>query len=210
MSHHLDLDVFYPIVPDVGWLSRIAPLGIRCAQLRLKDASEQEVRRQLSASIEISREHVFQLIVNDYWQEAIDIGADYIHLGQEDLADADLSAIKKAGLRLGISTHDDNELDIALAARPDYIALGPVLETTLKVMKWQPQGLDKVSQWKRRIGRVPLVAIGGITPFNAAEVLAAGADSVSVITDFFTHEDPEERIREWLVLIDGLRGKLAD
>jgi len=207
MTTRMDIDIFYPIVPDVAWLSRIARLGIRCTQLRLKDASEQEVRRQISASIEIARENVFQLIVNDYWKEAIDIGVDYIHLGQEDLAEADLAAIKKSGTRLGISTHDESELDIALAAKPDYIALGPIFETKLKAMKWHPQGLEKISEWKRRISSIPLVAIGGITPFSAAEVLAAGADSVAVITDFLTHEDPEERIREWLVLIDGLRGR---
>lgn len=205
MSQRLGLDIFYPIVPDVEWLIRIAPLGVRCVQLRLKDASPKEVRRQIAASIEIAREHVFQLIVNDYWSEAIDIGADYIHLGQEDLAVADLAAIKKAGMRLGISTHDKSELAVALAAEPDYIALGPVFETKLKVMKWDPQGLDRVGDWKQRIGKVPLVAIGGITPFNAGDVLKAGADSVSVITDYLTHADPEERIREWLVLMDGLR-----
>jgi len=209
MSEPIGLDIFYPIVPDVRWLARIAPLGVRCIQLRLKDASPKEVRRQISASVEITREHCCQLIVNDYWAEAIDIGADYIHLGQEDLAEADLAAIKKGGLRLGISTHDKAELDIALAAEPDYVALGPIYETKLKAMKWEPQGLERVTEWKSRIGRRPLVAIGGITPVLAADVLAAGADSVAVITDFLTHPDPEERIREWLVLIDGLRGRVS-
>lgn len=205
MSEHLGLDVFYPIVPDTVWLSRLVPLGVRTVQLRLKDAPEKEVRRQISASIEIARDNDCQLVVNDYWVEAIDIGADFIHLGQEDLAAADLPAIKKAGLRLGISTHDEAELDIALAAEPDYIALGPIYETKLKKMKWQPQGLTRVSEWKTRIGRIPLVAIGGITPARAPEVVAAGADSISVITDLMTHPDPEGRLHEWLVLSEGLR-----
>ncbi len=209
MSERLGLDLFYPIVPDVAWLDRIAPLGVRCIQLRLKDASPKEVRRQIAASIEITREHVCQLVVNDYWEEAIDIGANYIHLGQEDLAAADLAAIKKADVQFGVSTHDDAELDIALAAKPDYIALGPVFETKLKVMKWQPQGLERVSDWKSRIGRIPLVAIGGITPDRAPDVLAAGADYVSVITDFLTHPDPEQRVREWLVHMDGLRDRIG-
>lgn len=209
MSDRLGLDLFYPIVPNVAWLSRIVPLGIRCVQLRLKDASPKEVRRQISASIEIAREHVCQLVVNDYWKEAIDIGANYIHLGQEDLAGADLAAIKKAEIQLGISTHDEAELDIALAAQPDYIALGPIYETKLKVMKWQPQGLQRVKEWKARIGHIPLVAIGGLTPERAPAVLEAGADHVSVITDFLTHPDPEQRVREWLVHIDGLRDRLG-
>ena len=201
MRERTGLDVFYPIVPNLEWLARIVPLGVQTIQLRLKDASETEVRKQIFASIEIAHEYDCQLIINDYWVQAIDIGADYIHLGQEDLADADLSAIKGAGLKLGISSHDPDELEIALAAEPDYVALGPVFETKLKKMKWAPQGLDRVAQWKHRVGCLPLVAIGGITPARAPDVLAAGADAVSVITDFLTHPEPEMRVREWLALL---------
>lgn len=195
---------FYPIVPDVDWLQRVVPLGVRTVQLRLKNVGEREVRRQIAASIEITREHGCQLIVNDYWVEAIDIGADYLHLGQEDLAAADLPAIKKAGLKLGISTHDSGELEIAMAADPDYIALGPIYETKLKAMKWEPQGLDKVAEWKSRIGNIPLVAIGGLTPERSDGVIAAGANSLAVITDFFTHPDPEARVVQWQKWADGI------
>lgn len=189
---------FYPIVPDLAWLERLVPLGVETIQLRLKDASPAEVRRQISGSLDICRQHRCVFIVNDYWKEAIDLGAEYLHLGQEDLAVADVKAIKAAGMRLGISTHDHAELEIALSAAPDYIALGPVYETKLKAMKWSPQGLDKVRDWKSRIGDLPLVAIGGITPERAPGVIAAGADSVAVITDFFTHPEPEQRVRRWL------------
>ena len=149
--------------------------------------------------------HGCQLIVNDYWQEALALGADYIHLGQEDLAGADVAAIHAKGARLGISTHSEAELAIALAAKPDYVALGPIYETRLKVMKWAPQGLDRLADWKGRIGDLPLVAIGGITPERADGVLAAGADSVAVITDFFTHPDPPARVRQWLAWAEGVR-----
>lgn len=192
------LSLFYPIVPDLAWLERIVPLGVRTVQLRLKDAEPREVRRQIAASLELTRRHDCRLIVNDYWREAIDLGADYLHLGQEDLAEADVAAVRRAGMRLGISTHDEAELELALAAEPDYVALGPIYETKLKAMKWAPQGLDRIGEWKRRIGALPLVAIGGITPERAPGVVAAGADSVAVITDFFTHADPEARIRAWL------------
>lgn len=192
------LDVFYPIVPDSGWIQRIVPLGVRTVQLRLKDASGDEIRRQISESLDVCSAAGCQLIVNDYWREAIALGADYIHLGQEDLATADLSAIAASGCRLGISTHSHEELAVALAARPAYVALGPIYETTLKVMKWAPQGLDRIADWKRRIGTLPLVAIGGITPDRAPGALAAGADSLAVVTDFLTHPDPDARIREWL------------
>jgi len=199
------LDVFYPIVPDVAWLGRLIPLGVKTVQLRLKDAPPERVRREIGASLEICARHGCQLIVNDYWREALALGADYVHLGQEDLAAADLAAIQAKGVRLGISTHSEEELAIALAAAPSYVALGPIYETRLKAMKWAPQGLSRVTAWKKRIGALPLVAIGGLTPERADGVRDAGADSLAVITDFFTHADPDERVRQWLTWADGSR-----
>lgn len=192
------LDTFYPIVPDARWMARIVPLGVRTVQLRLKDASDDEVQGQVRDCLAIARRHGCQLIVNDYWQTAIEEGADYIHLGQEDLAAADLGAIRASGIRIGISTHDEAELETALAAKADYVALGPIYETKLKAMKWAPQGLERIGLWREQIGTLPLVAIGGITPDRASGVLAAGASSVAVITDFLTHSNPEQRILEWL------------
>jgi thiamine-phosphate pyrophosphorylase len=200
------LDVFYPIVPDVDWLSRVVALGVRTVQLRVKDAETGEVRRQIEAGLAVARAGGCQLIINDYWREAIEAGAEYIHLGQEDLGSANVGAIKAAGLRLGISTHSMDELDVALAAEPDYVALGPIYETKLKVMKWSPQGLETIGRWKARIGELPLVAIGGITPERAPGVMAAGAQSVAVITDFLTAADPEARIRLWLTWAAEVRG----
>lgn len=197
------LDVFYPIVPDLAWMERLVPLGVRTIQLRLKDASPDEVRRQIEGSLEVCRRYGCDLVVNDYWQDAIALGAGFVHLGQEDLGEADVAAIKAAGIKLGISTHSPEELDIALAAKPDYVALGPIYETKLKAMKWGPQGLDRITVWKRRIGALPLCCIGGITPERAPGVVAAGADSVAVITDFFTHADPAARVRQWLAWARG-------
>ena len=192
------LGVFYPVVPDVSWIERLAPLGVETIQLRLKDAAPAEVDRQIRASMAICQRHGCQLIVNDYWEAAIAAGADFLHLGQEDLAAADLARIKAAGLKLGVSSHDHAELAIALAAKPDYIALGPIYETKLKVMKWAPQGLERIRDWKNRIGTIPLCAIGGITPERAPGVLAAGADCVAVVTDFVTATDPDARVRQWV------------
>ena len=202
------LDVFYPIVPDATWVARIVPLGVRTLQLRVKDVSGADVRRQIVESLEIARRHGCQLIVNDFWREAIVAGADYVHLGQEDLATADVAAIKAVGMRLGISTHSEEELDIALAAGPDYVALGPIYETKLKAMKWAPQGLARISAWKARVGALPLVAIGGITPARAVGIVAAGADSVAVITDFMTAQHPEARIEMWLAWAKAQRRAL--
>jgi thiamine-phosphate pyrophosphorylase len=199
------LDVFYPIVPDVAWARRLVPLGVRTLQLRYKGDDISEIRRQIAETRALCIAHGCCLIVNDHWRAAIDVGADFVHLGQEDLAEADVAKIKAAGMRLGISTHDHDELAIALAAEPDYIALGPIWETKLKAMKWAPQGLARITDWKQRIGALPLCAIGGITPERAPSVLSAGADSVAVITDFFTHADPESRVRQWLAWADTVR-----
>ncbi len=199
------IDVFYPILPDFAWMQRIVPLGVKTVQLRLKEASPERIRREIGASLELCLEHDCQLIVNDYWREAISLGCDYVHLGQEDLEDADIATLKAAGLKLGISTHTEEELEIALAAEPDYVALGPIWETKLKPMRYGPQGLERITEWKRKVGRLPLVAIGGITPERADSVLSARADSVAIITDFFTHADPEGRVRQWLAWADKVR-----
>jgi thiamine-phosphate pyrophosphorylase len=194
------LHKFYPIVPDAAWAARIVPLGVKTIQLRVKDADEARVEQEIGAALTLCRAHDCQLIVNDYWRQAIDLGADFVHLGQEDLADADLAAIRRAGIKLGISTHTHEELQIALDADPDYVALGPIYETKLKVMKYAPQGLDRIGEWKRLIA-CPLVAIGGITLERAPAVLAAGADSIAVVTDVIVHPDPEQRVRDWLAAL---------
>jgi len=192
------LDIFYPILPDIAWLERLVPLGIRTVQLRLKDKAPNEVRRQISESLKLCAKHRCQLIVNDYWQEAIELGADYVHLGQEDLAAADLTRIRETRIKLGISTHSREELAVALVAEPHYVALGPIYETKLKVMRWEPQGLGRIGEWKALIGSLPLVAIGGLTLERAPGAVGAGAQSIAVITDIVTNPDPETRLRQWL------------
>ncbi|MBL8565584.1 MAG: thiamine phosphate synthase [Hyphomicrobiaceae bacterium] len=199
------LDVFYPILPDARWIERLVPLGIRTVQLRLKDADPEDVERQIAASLAVCRANDCQLIVNDHWREALAMGADYIHLGQEDLASADLAAIRRGGLRLGLSTHSPEELETALAASPDYVALGPIFETRLKAMKWAPQGLERLGAWRQRIGVLELVAIAGLTPQRASAALKAGADSAAVITDFMAAPDPVERVKSWLAWAAGER-----
>jgi thiamine-phosphate pyrophosphorylase len=198
------LDVFYPIVPDAAWAKRIVPLGVKTLQLRVKDATPDQIRAEIAETMAICAVHGCQLIVNDYWRDAIALGASDIHLGQEDLAEADLALIREAKLRFGISTHTPEELAIALEAQPDYVALGPIYETRLKAMKYPPQGLAKISDWKRMIS-CPLVAIGGITLERAPAVLDAGADSIAVVTDVIGHSEPERRVGEWLEWAKGVR-----
>lgn len=194
----MKLDPFYLIVDSAAWIERLVPLGVKLVQLRIKDMDQAGLRREIRAAKIICDRHGCQLIVNDYWQLAIDEGCDFVHLGQEDLAEADVKAIRHAGLKLGLSTHDDAELDTALAAAPDYVALGPVYPTILKAMKWAPQGLDRIAIWKQRVGTVPLIAIGGLNVERIAGVFAQGADSAAVVTDITRNADPEARARAWL------------
>jgi thiamine-phosphate pyrophosphorylase len=204
----LTLDPFYPILPNADWLKRLLPLGVKLVQLRLKDVPAKTIRAEVEMSIELCRTRNCQLVVNDYWREAIEAGADFVHLGQEDLASADLAAIKSAGMKLGISTHSEDELAAALKANPDYVALGPIYETKLKQMPWAPQGLARIAEWRNR-AQAPLVAIGGITVETVASVLEAGASSAAVITDIVTDRNPEERTRSWIAATSPWRGKLS-
>ncbi|MGA0541843.1 thiamine phosphate synthase [Neotabrizicola sp. VNH66] len=194
----MTLPRFYPIFDSADWLQRMLPLGIRLVQLRVKDRPAAETRAEIRRAQALSDRQGAVLVVNDHWQIAIEEGCRWLHLGQEDLDTADLPAIRRAGLRLGLSTHDDAELDRALALAPDYIALGPVWPTILKPMKWHQQGVERLTEWKARIGPIPLVAIGGLRPDRAPLAFAAGADVVSVVTDITLNPDPAARVAEWL------------
>lgn len=192
------LDPFYLIVDSAAWIERLVPWGVLLVQLRIKDKPEETLRTEIRRARRTCAAHRCQLIVNDYWRLAIEEGCDFVHLGQEDLADADVKAIRAAGLKLGISTHDHTELETALAADPDYVALGPVYPTILKQMKWSPQGLDRVTEWKERVAPLPLVAIGGLNVERLQGVFDAGADSAAVVTDITMNADPEARTRAWI------------
>ncbi|HHX89154.1 MAG TPA: thiamine phosphate synthase [Paracoccus sp.] len=189
---------FYPIFDSTSWLARALPLGVRLAQLRIKEAPPDILRHEIRAGLALAREHGAALVINDHWRIALEEGAEWLHLGQEDLDTADLPAIRRAGLKLGISTHDRAELERAMALAPDYIALGPVYPTILKQMKWHQQGLERVSEWKGLIGDIPLCAIGGMRVERAAGAFDAGADIVSAVTDITLNPRPEDRLRDWL------------
>lgn len=194
----MKLDPFYLIVDDVSWIARFLPRGLRFVQLRLKDRPEEELRAQISNARALCAAAGAQLVVNDHWRIAIDAGCDFVHLGQEDMTEADLPALRRHGLRLGLSTHDEAELERALAAEPDYVALGPIYPTLLKQMPWAPQGLARLGEWKRLVGALPLVAIGGLTPERGRAALEAGADSAAVVTDVLLNPDPDARLAAWL------------
>lgn len=172
----------YPVVDSVAWIERLLAAGVRTLQLRIKDKRDSEVEEHVVAAIALGRKYHARLFINDYWRLAIKHQAYGVHLGQEDLETTDLGAIRTAGLRLGVSTHDDMEIDIALAARPSYIALGHVFPTQTKQMPSAPQGLEQLARHIQRLGDYPTVAIGGISLERAPEVLATGVGSVAVVS----------------------------
>lgn len=192
------LDRFYLIVDSAEWVARLLPCGVRLVQLRIKDKPDEAIRAEIKQAKALCERHGAKLVVNDYWQQAINAGCDFIHLGQDDLETADLSAIRRAEVKFGVSTHDEAELSRALDVNPHYIALGPVFPTVLKTMAFPPQGLSRIAEWKKKIGQKPLVGIGGITLERVGGVLQAGADSAAVVTDIARNADPKQRTRDWV------------
>ncbi|HEY1890082.1 MAG TPA: thiamine phosphate synthase [Steroidobacteraceae bacterium] len=188
----------YPIVDSAAWIRRLLPAGVRLVQLRVKDRSAEDTRAEIRQARDLCSRAGAQLVVNDHWQIALEEGCDFVHLGQGDLDTANVPALRRADIRIGISTHDGAELARALGFVPDYVALGPIYPTLLKVMAFAPQGLTRIGEWKRRIGAIPLVAIGGITLERLPGILAAGADSAAVVTDIVRNAAPEERMRDWI------------
>jgi thiamine-phosphate pyrophosphorylase len=188
----------YPILDSAAWIGRLLPAGARLVQLRIKERPTAQVRLEIRQSKALCAAAGAQLVVNDYWQLALDEGCDFVHLGQGDLDAADVPALRRAGIRIGVSTHDEAELARALALAPDYIALGPIYPTLLKVMAFAPQGLERIGEWKEKIAGIALIAIGGITLERLPAVLAAGADSAAVVTDIVRNPHPERRLAQWV------------
>lgn len=190
----------YPVVDSVEWIARLLDAGVRTLQLRIKDKRDEEVEADVTAAIALARRYNARLFINDYWRLAIKHQAYGVHLGQEDLATTDLTAIRQAGLRLGLSTHDDMEIDVALAARPSYIALGHVFPTQTKQMPSAPQGLATLTRHIARLGDYPTVAIGGISLARAPEVLATGVGSIAVVSAITQADEWQQATRQLLDL----------
>ncbi|WP_428944402.1 thiamine phosphate synthase [Pantoea sp. FN060301] len=172
----------YPVVESVAWLERLLDAGVRTLQLRIKDLPEAAVEQDIAHAVALGKRYQARLFINDYWRSAIKYQAYGVHLGQEDLDVADLDALHRAGLRLGLSTHDDAELDRALAEQPSYIALGHLFPTQTKVMPSSPQGLSELQRHLSRLRGISTVAIGGISLERAPQVLATGVGSIAVVS----------------------------
>lgn len=189
----------YPVVDSHDWVQKLVDEGVATIQLRIKDRNEAETREQIEAAVNYLNGRIVNFFVNDHWQMAIEAGAYGVHLGQEDLHDANIEAIADAGLRLGISTHSYWELARALAVNPSYIALGPIYATTSKQMPFSPQGIPRLQQWVDMLQEIyPVVAIGGINLERARELKPTGVGSVAMITAITFAEDYREATRDLL------------
>ncbi len=181
----------YPIVDRAQWLERLLPLGITVVQLRIKDLTGDTLKSEITKSVKLAKQYGCQLFINDYWQLAIECDAYGVHLGQEDIDDADLNAISHAGLRLGLSSHCFYEVARAKTLNPSYIAFGPVYETQTKDMPWVPEGPIGLKYWRAHLPNVPMVAIGGIHGERFETVKQTGVDGIAMITAITLAADPE-------------------
>lgn len=192
-SGHLGL---YAVLPDAAWVARIARAGVPVVQLRFKSCDSVAIKREVAAAVEAVRGTETLLFINDHWQAAIEAQAYGVHLGQDDIATADLEAIYAAGLRCGVSTHGYAEMLRADRFTPSYVALGAVFPTTLKQMPTAPQGLGRLLAYAELMKAYPLVAIGGIDAARIQEVMRCGVGSVAVVRAIVAAEDPEAAVAQ--------------
>lgn len=193
----------YPVVDSVLWIERLLAAEVTTIQLRIKDLDDTQVEQDIAAAIALGKRYQARLFINDYWRLAIKHGAYGVHLGQEDLETTDLAAIQQAGLRLGVSTHDEHELSIAKAVRPSYIAMGHIFPTQTKQMPSSPQGLAVLKQMVENTPDYPTVAIGGISIERVPAVLATGVGSVAVVSAITQAENWQQATAQLLHLIEG-------
>lgn len=195
---------FYLIVDRAKEVRRFAAAGVRTIQLRAKDLSGNRLSEEIAQAVRIGREFGLRLFINDAWQLALQHQAYGAHLGQEDLVTADVEALRKSGMRLGVSVHSFSELAAAAATAPSYVGIGTVFATSTKTMKLPPLGLDRLRRMVS-LARAPAVAIGGITLERAKEVFETGINGIAVISDVRDAPNPEQRARDWLAAAERFR-----
>lgn len=188
----------YVIVDSYEWIERLIHAGVKTLQIRIKDRSPEQAEEEIARCIALAKQHQVRLFVDDFWQLAIKYQAYGVHLGQEDLLTADLNAIQQAGLRLGVSTHNREEIELVLPLRPSYIALGHIFPTQSKIMPSAPQGIANLAAQVKDLGDIPTVAIGGITASHFADVLATGVGSIAVISAVTQAEDWQSAVKNLL------------
>ncbi|MFT4058307.1 MAG: thiamine phosphate synthase [Legionella sp.] len=195
-SHYLGL---YPVVDSAQWVETLLKSGVKTIQLRIKECIP-TLEEEIKCSIALAKQYRATLFINDYWELALKLGAEAVHLGQSDLDNADLEAIRQQGLLLGVSTYCYHEVAMAHAICPSYMAIGPIYPTTSKELVFRPQGIDMLARWIRTLN-YPLVAIGGISIARAPEVVATGVSGVALISAITEADDPQDATRQLLGLM---------
>lgn len=194
----------YAIVDTSERVAKVVAAGVKTVQLRIKTPSapdtawQMALREAIAQSVAVCRAAGALLIVNDHWQLAHELGAQAVHLGQEDLlalGEAGRATLAATGLRVGISSHSLWELARARGVNPVYVACGPVWPTLTKAMPWHAQGLDNLAWWVHMAG-VPVVAIGGILEHGQlAQAAQSGASGVCVVRG--VGDEPATTIPAW-------------
>jgi thiamine-phosphate pyrophosphorylase len=181
-------------------VARLCDGGARVVQLREKHLAPREFYREAEEALKVARARGAKLIINDRADIALALGADGVHLGQDDMpAEAARSLLGDAAI-IGFSTHNPEQAAAAARLPVDYVAIGPIFATSSKENPDPAVGLEGVRRAREAVGRTPLVAIGGIALERAPSVLDAGADSVAVIGALLA-ADPAEitrRTRDFL------------
>jgi thiamine-phosphate pyrophosphorylase len=184
----LDLPKVYPItdtrlsgLSHAQQVARLIEGGASLIQLRDKDAAPQEFYREAAAALQIARDHNARLIINDRVDIALALRADGVHLGQTDLPVEAARRLLGKDAIIGFSTHNLRQAKSATAMPVDYIAFGPVFQTSTKENPGPVAGLSALREVRAVVGSMPLVAIGGITLASVVEVLRAGADALAMI-----------------------------
>jgi thiamine-phosphate pyrophosphorylase len=178
----------------------LAECGVRLVQYRGKNASSREQLRVSSQLAEFFSSQGIAFLVNDRPDVALLAGAAGVHLGQDDLGVEDARGLLGADKSIGVSTHTIEQVRRAAETSADYIAVGPIFPTTTKASPDPVVGTELIRQ-ARALTDKPLAAIGGITLERAPDVLAAGADSLVVISDIWRAPDPRGRVGQYQKLL---------
>ncbi|SDV51295.1 thiamine phosphate synthase [Chitinasiproducens palmae] len=196
----------YPVVPNAEWIDRLAALGVKTLQLRIKaPVNADALRGEIDAAVAAGARHGAHVYINDHWREAIDAGAYGVHLGQEDLLTADLGMIASAGLRLGLSTHGFYEMKVADHFRPSYLAIGSIFATPTKVVATPPVGLTRLGRYVDTVaGRYPTVAIGGIDRVALPSILLTGVGGAAVVRAVTAPADTAAAVAQLQEAFDAL------
>ncbi|MGV7206373.1 thiamine phosphate synthase [Oxalobacteraceae bacterium A2-2] len=178
----------YAVVGSADWVERVLDAGVKTVQLRAKEGTPEFLSREIARCVKAANATGAQLFINDHWELALEHKAYGVHLGQEDLLKADLGVLRRAGMRIGISTHSYWEVCRALSIGSSYVACGPVHPTTTKDMPWTPQGPGNVAYWARALEQ-PIVAIGGMDEDRSREAARCGAAGVAVLRGIVNARD---------------------